>query len=346
MASVMSANGSTARRPMTIGVFDSGVGGLSVVAALQKLMPSVTVRYIADTDFFPYGDKSTEDVRGRAILLARHLEDEGCDLLIVACNTASSIALEHMRESVRIPVVGMEPPVKPAVALSRSRHVVVLVTQRTADGDRLANLRRSHANGAKVAVVPMPGLADLIEAGEIDGPKVSAVLRRAIDGHLLDGADVIALGCTHYGFIKASLEAMLSHQGVQVVDAAVPVARHALRLLGFHVPNDAHKHPHEAKGHAETKGHAEPKGHAAAGAGELELADVLFSVTGCPTSMQRTLDALRAAGADLPVRIKDLGRCPTGGDAAAGVATRAEKGHGDAVHPAACGCADVGKMGA
>ena len=256
----------------TVGIFDSGVGGLTVAGALHRLRPSLPMHYLADTACFPYGERTEAEVSERALALGRRLLDEGCSLLIVACNTASSAALERLRAALPAPVVGMEPPLKPAVQRSRSGRVAVLVTAATARGARLERLHAHHAQGARVETVALPGLADLVESGEIAGTRVQRLLRRALATPLEQGVDQLALGCTHYGFLRPELE-RIAGDAVEVVDAATPVARRALQQLeehGLPVPDG---------------GEAEP---------------VVCSVSGDPQAFEATLDRLRAAGAPLP----------------------------------------------
>ncbi|MSQ41546.1 MAG: glutamate racemase [Dehalococcoidia bacterium] len=259
--------------PVTVGIFDSGVGGLTVSAALHRLMPSLPQRYVADTACFPYGEQPEAVVRARAFMLAEALLAEGCALLIVACNTASSAALEPLRARFAVPIVGMEPPLKPAVERSRTHRVAVLVTPATARGARLARLHVAHGDGAQVETLSMPGLADLVEAGEVSGARVDGVLREALAGAAERGVDQLALGCTHYGFLRAQIE-RIAGPGVGVVDAAEPVARRALQQLEQHAlplpPAGAPEQP------------------------------VVCSVTGAPDAFAATLERLRAAGATLP----------------------------------------------
>ena len=212
----------------TVGVIDSGVGGLSVVAAMQRDMPALPVRYIADTARFPYGDRPPGEVAERTLELGARLIGEGCALLVVACNTASSAALEALRERFDAPIVGMEPPLKPAVERTRSGRVAVLATAGTAGGARLARLHDSFAAGREVLTVPLPGLADLVEAGEVAGPRVEAIIGAAAAG--LRDVDEVALGCTHYAFLRPALAAALG-PGVEIIDAAEPVARRVRQQL-------------------------------------------------------------------------------------------------------------------
>lgn len=258
-------------RSTTTGVLDSGVGGLSVVAAMQRAMPALPVAYIADTARFPYGDRPPEEVAGRTLALGGRLIAQGCALLVVACNTASSAALDLLRERFDVPIVGMEPPLKPAVERTRSGRVAVLATAGTAAGGRLARLHASFAADREVLTVPMPGLADLVEAGEIAGPRVEAILAAAAAQLRAEGVDEVALGCTHYAYLRPALAALLP-PGVEILDASEPVARRVRQQLQAH-------------------GHAIPAG---------EPVAAQCTPTGGAAAFAATLARLRASGADVP----------------------------------------------
>ena len=255
----------------SVGVFDSGVGGLSVVAALHRLNPTLPLRYFADSARFPYGERPAAELAERALTIGGQLIEEGARLLVVACNSASSAALEAMRERFPLPVVGMEPPLKPAVKRSRSGRVALLVTPTTAEGERLARLHDAYAGDSRVLTIPMPGLADLVEAGEVGGPRVDALLRQALAGLPAEGVDQLALGCTHYGFLHPALAAVLGPQ-VELIDAAEPVARRVLQQL---------------------------EEHAIAIPPSADIA-VRCSVSGDQAAFEAALARLRAAGAELP----------------------------------------------
>jgi glutamate racemase len=213
-----------------VGIFDSGLGGLTVARALRQRAPALPILYFADTARFPYGACEPVELCDRVLTVARSLVDRGCSTLVVACNTASSAALEQLRAELPVPVVGMEPPLKPAAARSTARRVIVLATAGTVAGERLARLEASHASGVTVHTIPMPGLADLVESGRARDPAVTAMLAAAIEEPLRLGADVVALGCTHYGFLQAVLADLLPAD-VTVIDAADPVARRTLAVL-------------------------------------------------------------------------------------------------------------------
>ena len=213
-----------------IGVFDSGIGGLSVVREIHRALPAEDLRYLADTAYCPYGDRPVEQVRERTLAAARHLEREGAKLLVVACNTASGAALEALREAMRIPVVGLEPAVKTAAGRTRNGRIGVMATSGTLASGRYARLVRDHAQG--IAVVPQacPGLADLIEEGLLEGPRLEARLEELTAPLRAAGVDTVVLGCTHYPFVQDTLARALG-PGVQLVDSAPAIARRAESLL-------------------------------------------------------------------------------------------------------------------
>ncbi len=254
-----------------IGIFDSGIGGLTVVRALHEREPTLPIRYLADTAFFPYGGRNRAEVSARALTLGHSLVDQGCTLLVVACSTASSAALDQLRAELPVPVVGVEPPLKPAAEQSRSGRVVVLATEGTVAGERLAELEANHARDVTVQMIPMPGLADLVEAGEVRGDRVSARLSEAVAGPVALGADAVALGCTHYGFVAEALRGLLP-DSVVVIDAADAVARRAVDVIrerGLEI-------------------------------GGSEPIPVVYEVTGDVALFDEAMACLRAAGEELP----------------------------------------------
>ncbi len=256
----------------TVGIFDSGVGGLSVAEALHRLAPALPIHYLADSAFFPYGERSADEIRERTVEMVRRLIEDGANVIVIACNTASSAGLERLRAEFTVPIVGMEPPVKPAVERSRSRRVLVLATTGTISGQRLARLTERHSGDATIVTIPMPGLADIVEGGEIDGPRVEQMLRTALDEPVALGADEVALGCTHYAFLRPVLRRILPAH-VELVEAGEPVARRTLHVI------------------AEAGLEYDPAG--------VEV-EALCYATGDVTAFESTVERLRAAGAALP----------------------------------------------
>lgn len=215
-----------------IGVFDSGLGGLSVLAALVEALPQADFRYYADTAHVPYGNKSDEQIQSRVLAIGGELAGMGCDLLVVACNTATAAAVQALRSAhPGIPVVGIEPGIKPAAQESRSRRIAVLATESTARSPRLHRLIRDHANGTVVDVVPCPGWATHVEMLQLDDPALAKDIRSRIEPLLAAGADRIVLGCTHYSFLAPQLHQAIGGRAA-LVDVADAVARQAQRLSG------------------------------------------------------------------------------------------------------------------
>lgn len=211
----------------TIGMFDSGVGGLCVLGHLVDLTPGATHIYLADQAFAPYGERSLPEVRERALAAASALLAAGADEIVVACNTASAAALEAIRMAYPdVPVVGMEPAVKPAVALSRTGTVAVLATEATFQGELYASLVANYGTDATIIQLIGSGLAATVEAGQLAGPQVRRLLRPHIERARAAGADVLVLGCTHYPFIRDVIGA-LAGPDMAVVDPAPAVARQA-----------------------------------------------------------------------------------------------------------------------
>ncbi len=214
-----------------LGVFDSGLGGLSVLREIRLMMPAEDVLYYADNAFCPYGLRDPREIRERTVLISRLLLEQGAKAIVVACNTASAMAIEHLREIFPgIAFVGLEPAVKPAVKLTRSRRVGVLATPRTVAGERLRWLIETHANGVEVRTVAATGLVELVEAGVLSGEAVTEALGPLLDPMLEAGVDVIVLGCTHYPFLRAEIEAYVGSD-VAVIDSGVAIARRTLAVL-------------------------------------------------------------------------------------------------------------------
>lgn len=212
-----------------VGMFDSGVGGLSILRSFQVLAPAERVVYLADTAFFPYGPRPAAEVRKRSFAITQRLLESDVKLIVVACNTASAAALPDLREAFDVPFVGTVPGVKPAASHSRSGRVVILATPGTLDGDLYARVVQEFGRGTRIASVPGTGLAELVEAGETDGPAARTAVRRLLGPEVRQGADVVVLGCTHYAFLRDAIEA--EFPGLGVVDTSEAVARRAVRLL-------------------------------------------------------------------------------------------------------------------
>ncbi len=214
-----------------LGVFDSGVGGLSVLRAIHKAYPREDILYVADQAHVPYGSRALDEVRTYSQGITEYLLAQGAKLIVVACNTASAAALYYLRRTFpEVPFVGMEPAVKPAVEHSRSGVVGVLATMATFQGALYASVIERFANGVTVLQDTCPGLVDQIESGHLDAPKTHAILETALQPMLAQGIDTIVLGCTHYPFVIPSIQKFVGPQ-VRVIDPAPAISRQVGRLL-------------------------------------------------------------------------------------------------------------------
>jgi glutamate racemase len=213
-----------------IGIFDSGLGGLSVLREVHALLPAEEVLYVADSAYCPYGTRPPAEIRARSLVVTGELVRRGVKLMILACNTACAVALPEVRERFAVPIVGLEPAVKPAIGLSRSGRIAVLATPQTIASDRLAGLIRDHANGVAVEAIAAPGLVDLVEAGQIEGDRVVRALRPLLEPLVARNVDVLVLGCTHYPFLDAEIRRLVG-PGVRIVDSGGAIARRTLHVL-------------------------------------------------------------------------------------------------------------------
>ncbi len=207
-----------------IGVFDSGVGGLSVLREIRQALPNESLMYVADSGHVPYGEKSPEQIRERSRSIARFLLQQGAKALVVACNTATAAAVADLREIYDLPIIGMEPAVKPAAQATRTGIVGVLATTGTLQSARFAALLDRFAGSVKVITQPCPGLVEYIEQGELDSPRVRALLQTFTQPLLSAGCDTIILGCTHYPFVRPALQSLLA-PGITLIDTGAAVAR-------------------------------------------------------------------------------------------------------------------------
>jgi glutamate racemase len=214
-----------------IGVFDSGVGGLSVLKAIHAELPEAGVIYVADQGHVPYGPRPMEQVRDFSEGITRFLIAKGAKIVVVACNTASAAALKELRQVFpETPFVGMEPALKPAAEQTKSGVVGVLATPATFQGALYASVVERFASGVTVLQHTCPGLVGQIERGELDSPKTRDILEDALIPMLENGIDTVVLGCTHYPFVIPLIEKICGNQ-VRVIDPAPAVARQTRRVL-------------------------------------------------------------------------------------------------------------------
>jgi len=217
-----------------IGVFDSGVGGLSVLREIHALMPAQPVIYFGDQAHVPYGARSMEEVRGFSRSVAQFLLQQGVQAIVVACNTASAAALHSLREEFpMIPFVGMEPAVKPAAEQTVTGVVGVLATVATFQGELYASVVERFAKGVTVLQDTCPGLVAQIEAGNLEGRETREILEKALQPMLAQGIDTVVMGCTHYPFVIPLIQ-QIAGANVRVIDPAPAVARQTKRILEAH----------------------------------------------------------------------------------------------------------------
>lgn len=215
-----------------IGLFDSGVGGLSIWRQVVHALPSESLLYVADQANVPYGHRSADEIQANSLGIADYLVAQGCKAIVVACNTASAVALEPLRQRFpQLPILGLEPAVKPAVQLTRSGVVGVMATPATFQGQLYRATVGRYATAVHVVEQVCVGLAELVEQGDLEGPDCDARLMGYLQPMLDAGADTIVLGCTHYPFVIESIRRLVG-PAMAVLDPAPAVARHLADVLG------------------------------------------------------------------------------------------------------------------
>ncbi|MHA6845669.1 glutamate racemase [Ralstonia syzygii] len=220
----------TTRAQAPVGVFDSGLGGLSVLRAIRAELPAESLLYLADSRHAPYGEKSPQFIAERTLRVCGWLVGQGCKALVIACNTATAQAVHLLREQLAVPVIGVEPGLKPAVATSQSRVVGVLATESTLRSDKFARLLGNVSGDCRVLCQPGYGLVPLIERGDTHSPAVRELLQAYLQPMLEAGADTLVLGCTHYPFLQDAIREIAGDR-LTLIDTGHAVARHLGRTL-------------------------------------------------------------------------------------------------------------------
>lgn len=213
-----------------IGVFDSGFGGLSVLSAIRAALPAESLLYCADHACLPWGERQQGEVRARCHVIATQLVDMGAKAMVIACNTATAAAAETLREELDVPVIGMEPAVKPAAAETDSGVIGVLGTGGTLASARFSGLLQRYADGLEVVTRPCPELVELVERTTPGDPDRQQAVNAAVEPLLAAGADVLVLGCTHFPFLRTEIEIAASDRAV-LIDTGPAVARHLATTL-------------------------------------------------------------------------------------------------------------------
>jgi glutamate racemase len=214
-----------------IGIFDSGVGGLSVYQAVRHALPAEDIIYIADSGFAPYGDRSSDFITARAVAMTEFLIAAGAKAVVVACNTATVIAVTQLRRQFSIPIIALEPAIKPAIEHSQSGTIGVLATRKTIESPAVERLCRTHGANTRVLLQACPGFVEQVERGDIDHPDTIDLIRHYVEPLLAAGADTLVLGCTHYVYLAQQIRTIVGPD-VSILDSSAAVARQVGRRIG------------------------------------------------------------------------------------------------------------------
>jgi len=213
-----------------IGIFDSGIGGLSIAKFIMQQLPNEQLIYVADSLHAPYGEKPTAFIIERVNRVAQILQERKVKAMVIACNTATVNAIDQLRAIVDIPIIGVEPAIKPAAIYSKTKKVGILVTQATANNKRFLALIERFSNGAQVLVQPCPGLVELIEQGKLQSHQCADLLAHYLIPLINQGVDTIVLGCTHYPLLQEKIVNLCGPQ-IKIMDTAAPVTNELQRQL-------------------------------------------------------------------------------------------------------------------
>lgn len=213
-----------------IGLFDSGVGGLTIWAEIVKLLPGENTIYLADSKNAPYGERSPENILALSIKNTERLLQENCKLIVVACNTATTNAIDYLRANYKVPFVGIEPAIKPAALHSKTKKVGVLATHGTLSSSLFHHTATNHAAGITIVEQEGEGLVSLIESGQVSSPETHTYLKKLLAPMLEAGIDHLVLGCTHYPFLIPVLKEILPSR-ITILDCGEAVARQTKKIL-------------------------------------------------------------------------------------------------------------------
>ncbi len=213
-----------------VAVFDSGVGGISVLQHIHALLPHEQLLYVADSKYAPYGNKTPAEIQARCFEIADFLIAKDAKAIVVACNTATAAAIDAMRKKYTLPIFGMEPAVKPAAEASNNGIIGVLATTGTLKSAQFAGLLESYGRNVKVVTQACVGLVECIERGELNGENTLKLLKQYCQPLLDEGADTIVLGCTHYPFVRPLIEQVVGSK-VALIDTGAAVAKHLQKRL-------------------------------------------------------------------------------------------------------------------
>lgn len=232
------------KRTLPIGFMDSGLGGLSVLREAVKLMPSEDFIYYGDSLHAPYGVKPREEIQALTFSVVEKLLDMGIKGLAVACNTATSAAVKKLRLTYpELPIVGIEPAIKPAVMESHGGRILVMATPMTVKQEKFQNLLEKYREQAEIVPVPCDGLMEFVEHGDLDGQELDDYFEEKLGPVLTDDTESIVLGCTHYPFLKKELRHFLGERAIHLIDGSLGTSRELMRRLKVRglLRTDAHK---------------------------------------------------------------------------------------------------------
>lgn len=269
-------------RSQPIGIFDSGVGGLSIVNSIKEQLPNEKLIYIADSFYAPYGDKTNEEIIKRVDVVANALIKKNCKAIVIACNTATVTAINLLRKRLTVPIIGVEPGIKPA--LKNSKNITILTTQATAKNEGFLSLVNKHKNKANVYIKPCPGLVELIEKNQLNTPKFKHLLNLYITDVLKKQVDTIVLGCTHYPFFTDKIKAMVGNH-IQIIETALPVTEQLKRqLIKYNLLNIEQETSHQ-KTYLPT-----PTNQFYSSKPSQNLSDLMSSLLNCPIDLHPFLE--------------------------------------------------------
>lgn len=213
-----------------IGVFDSGVGGLSLLQCIREELPGEDIIYIADSRYAPYGDKSSGYIEKRSLAIAEFLVEQEAKAIVVACNTATAAAINKMRSIYSLPIVGMEPGVKPAISVTKSGVIGILATTETISSEKFRVLTERFCNDCEIITQACPGLVEKVEQISFADNETQKMVEKYVDALISRGVDTIVLGCTHYLFLT-DIISKIAGEDINVIDTGKAVAKEVLRRL-------------------------------------------------------------------------------------------------------------------
>jgi len=213
-----------------IGIFDSGVGGISLLQCIREELPCEDIIYIADSRYAPYGDKEKEYIEKRSIALSEFLLEQNVKAIVVACNTATAAAISKMRSVYSLPIIGMEPGVKPAISMTKSGTIGILATTETINSEKFKILTERFCNDCEIIAQACPGLVEKVERFSLTDDETHKMVEEYVGALLSKGADTIVLGCTHYLFLTDVIK-KIAGEGINVIDTGKAVAKEVRRRL-------------------------------------------------------------------------------------------------------------------